>query len=164
MFDLLFRRLRLARHKVAFAVLHLEVAQESPHLGPPPAHAGLRGDHRLGLRAGVRRMVAKVLLQTRRVWVQAVGASCVAQLFQTVQPLLLKGPQITPEGRLADLTNPADHVVRQREALEIDRFHFALHFGVRMQIALGFQRGPVAGGKGETNHELLPSTEFIPLQ
>ena len=67
-------------------------------------------------------MLAKVLLQTRRVRVQTVGAAFVAQLLQTVQPLLLKGPQIAHQGRLADLTNPADQVVRQLQALEMDRF------------------------------------------
>jgi hypothetical protein len=156
LFGLLFGRIGPARHKAGLAILHFESAQESPHLGPPPPHAGLRGDHLLGLRAGVRRVLAKVLLQTCRVGLQAVGASCVAQLLQPVHPVLLKGPQIAPQGRLADLTYPADQVVWQGQALEIDRFHFALHFGVRMQIALGGQCGPIVVGKGGTNHAPFP--------
>ena len=101
-------------------------------------------------------MLTKVLLQTRGVRVQTVGAAFVAQGLQTLHPRLLKGPQIASQSWLADLTNPADQMVRQLQALELDRFHLALHFGVRVQIALGFQRGPIAGGKGGTNHAAFP--------
>lgn len=125
-------------------------------MGQPPPHAGLGFNHLLRMGASLRGLLAKLLLQTRPVRLQLAGLPRVAQLFEARHAPGLKGAQIAQQGRLGNVANAANQMVRQSQTLEIDRFQLALHFRVRMGIALFFQQLPGFRSKGKLNHGFSP--------
>ena len=130
--------------------------QEGPHLGQTPPHAGLGFNPLARVGAGRRWLLAKLLLQTRPVRRQTIGAPRVAQLFEARHSALLKGAQIAQQGRLGDLANSANQMVRQIQTLERDRLHLTLNFRVRMGLALLLQYLTGFRSKGKLNHGFSP--------
>ena len=131
--------------------------QEGPHLGQTSPHTGLRFHQLLRVGAGRRWLPAELLLQTRPVGCQTVGSPLVTQLFAARHSPPLKGAQIAQQGRLADVANSFNKMVRQSQTLEINGLHLALHFRVRMGIAFLFQHLPGFRSKGKLHHGFSPS-------
>jgi hypothetical protein len=81
--------------------------------------------------------------------------------LESLDAPLLELAEVTSQGILGDPRQPADLLVEQALAREVDRLHLLLHPGVRVVEALVMEGLDVLGDEADVDHRRDPAGSWV---